>query len=249
MAQPISVLIALEASRWASVKITRDYSSIAKQIIRGKDVYLQAQAATGVPWFMIGCWHIREASGNFMTQLAQGDPLNRASTHVPKGRGPFPNWIAGAKDALINCPPKAASWHNWSAGGSMAVSNLYNGTGYWLHNIPSPYVWSGTNWQRPGKYTSDGHLDLNFVDTQPGVANLVLHLMALDSNVKFFDTQPAIGAPQNQHGDIVVPVHPDAAPPIVPDRGLFQQPSISNPAPGSVGAKIVDWFHALEKRV
>src|SRR5262249_43825600 len=38
----------------------------------------------------------REASQDWNTQLAQGDPLNQVSTHEPKRMGPFKTWEEGA---------------------------------------------------------------------------------------------------------------------------------------------------------
>ncbi|WP_164937438.1 hypothetical protein [Bradyrhizobium guangxiense] len=38
---------------------------------------------------LIAVSHYRESSQDFSKRLAQGDPWNRVSTHVPAGRGPF----------------------------------------------------------------------------------------------------------------------------------------------------------------
>src|SRR5205814_2903433 len=105
-----------------------------------KERYQQIEATTGVPWFVIAVIHEREASQNFTKQLAQGDPLSKVSTHVPKGRGPFLNhsddppghdaFYRGALDALIDCPPHASKWKDWSPGGALTLLEEYNGLGY-----------------------------------------------------------------------------------------------------------------------
>ena len=79
----------------------RKFAGRLQRSCGNKDRYLKAEKLTGVPWYMIAALHWRESSGDFRTQLAQGDPLNRVSTHVPRGRGPFKWWEAGAYDALV----------------------------------------------------------------------------------------------------------------------------------------------------
>jgi lysozyme family protein len=103
--------------------------------------------------------------------------------HVPRGRGPFHSWEEAAIDALSNCAPYAAKWKDWSIGGALCLLEQYNGEGYWLHGIPSPYLWSGTDQYRRGKYTADGHLDLFAVDRQIGCVALLLAMAAIDSTV------------------------------------------------------------------
>src|SRR5262245_34620776 len=76
-------------------------TQIATKLLAHKAEYQMAEAKTGVPWFVIAAWHNRESDANFKTQLAQGDPLSKVSTHVPKGRGPFGTWSDGAYDALV----------------------------------------------------------------------------------------------------------------------------------------------------
>ena len=148
--------------------------SACKKIVSHKSRYETAQRSTGVPWYMIGCLHMRESSLNFTTQLAQGDPLNRVSTHVPAGRGPFATWEAGARDALV-----VLKGYNrvidWRLEKILYYCENYNGWGYWrYHNmIPSPYVWGATSIQRPGKYIADGQWSSTAWDTQIGCAIMI----------------------------------------------------------------------------
>jgi lysozyme family protein len=128
---------------------------------------------TGVPWEVIAVIHQREASGNFETYLGNGQPLNKKTTIVPKGRGPFATWEEGAIDALVNAPPKAAANKDWTVGGTLAKIEEYNGLGYANKGLPSPYLWAGTDQYQKGKYVADGVYDANHVDTQLGAAGVL----------------------------------------------------------------------------
>lgn len=146
--------------------------------------------ATQVPWFIIAVIHEREASQNFHAQLSQGDPLNSVSFHKPRGRGPFHDhdghdaFYWGALDALVHCAPFAALWPDWSVGGALTLTVLYNGIGYDLyHHEPSPYDWGGTTVQQIGKYTADGVFSIHTWDTQLGCAAMLMAMRQLDNSV------------------------------------------------------------------
>jgi hypothetical protein len=81
------------------------------------------------------------------------------------------------------------------------LTNLerYNGLGYAAGPLkgkyppmPSPYVWAGTNQQVKGKYVRDGVFDPNHMDTQLGVAGLILTMMQLDPSIKFDGPAPQV---------------------------------------------------------
>jgi lysozyme family protein len=210
--------------RWRKAKPKRDFS-IAESLVAAKRRYLSVEARTGVPWPFIAVTHEREASQRWDTQLGQGDPLNRVSTHVPKGRGPFSTWEDGACDALVNCAPFAARNRDWSIGGILTMLEQYNGLGYFRRGVPSPYIWAGTDQYRSGKYVADGVYDPDYVDRQPGCAGLLKAMMALDPSIKFSGTSagntlPASSAPKLSNNEAT------------------QNPSVSNPARGSIGAFI-----------
>jgi lysozyme family protein len=157
----------------------------AKSLVAAKQRYQAVEKRTGVPWFVIAVIHEREASQNWHTQLGQGDPLDRVSIHVPKGRGPFKTWEDGAYDALVNTSPRAAKWKNWTAGGTLALLEQYNGLGYAKRELPSPYCWAATDQYRRGKYVRDGVFDPAAVDGQMGCAALLKNMMELDPSIKF----------------------------------------------------------------
>lgn len=182
-------LASLNKKRWDIMHVSEakgpSFASVANRLTApvAKARYQAVEKLTGVPWWFIAVVHEREASQNFNTQLGQGDPLNRKSTHVPKGRGPFKTWEEGAVDALVNCPPFAAKNKDWSVGGSLAMLEKYNGLGYFNKGIPSPYVWAGTDQYISGKYVADGVFSPSTVDTQLGVAGLLKFMGVFKSAV------------------------------------------------------------------
>ena len=184
----LAALKVQNAQRWRSGKVIRTgFDSVAQRLIAGRERYRDVARKTGVPWFVIAVIHERESSGNWRTQLGQGDPLDRVSTHVPKGRGPFKTWEDGAYDALMNCPPHAADWNDWTAGGALTLLESYNGLGYANKGLPSPYVWSGTDQYVKGKYVADGVFDSNAVDAQLGCAGLLMAMRKIDPTIVFAD--------------------------------------------------------------
>jgi len=175
------------ATRWAQMKLTRDAMDTAKRLVSpaAKVRYQVISQQTTVPWFIVAIIHYREANQSWTANLAQGDPWDRVSVHVPAGRGPFRSFEAAAVDALTNCSPHAAKWKDWSAGGAMTLLELYNGLGYADRGLPSPYVWAGTDQYVRGKFVADHVFDPNFVDRQLGCACVLRHMMQLDPTITF----------------------------------------------------------------
>jgi len=229
-----NVLKAVNARRWAQAKPTRNFAAVANRLAAStaKARYQAVSAKTGVPWFFIAVAHEREASQNWNSQLGQGDPLGAVSVHVPKGRGPFKTWEDGAVDALVNCAPFAARNHDWSVGGTLTMLELYNGLGYAAKGRPSPYIWSGTDQYVSGKYVRDGVYDPNVVDQQLGCAGLIMAMMQIDPSIKFGEV--TVGEAR---------VSPTKTTPVVPSPSVT--PSITHPAPGSVGAWLANLISSI----
>ena len=185
------------ALRWNNAKLTRNFSGVAKRLVdpAAKQRYKNVSNQTGVPWAIIAVIHEREASQDWTTQLGQGDPLNRVSTHIPRGRGPFSSWEEGAFDALVNCAPFAAKWTDWTYGGAMTLLEQYNGLGYAARGVPSPYIWAGTDQYKSGKYVRDGVYDPNVIDAQLGCAGLLKTMMQLDATISFGKDMPTVQLP------------------------------------------------------
>lgn len=193
-------LKARNAARWSLAKLTRssEFNPVAKRLLAAKARYQTVEKKTGVPWFFIAVVHQRESSQSWAGSLAQGDPWNEVSTHVPKGRGPFSSWEAAAVDALKNCPPYAAKNSDWSMGGFLTMLEQYNGLGYANKGIPSPYVWSGTDQYVKGKYVRDGVYDPDAIDKQLGCAGLILAMMQLDPAITLTGAEPLPPTPTPQ---------------------------------------------------
>ena len=113
-------LKALNERRWANAKLTRarapEFKAPAQKAVANKARYQAIEARTGVSWIFIAVSHYRESTQNFSKSLAQGDPWNKVSTHVPAGRGPFASFEDAAVDALVKCAPHGARNKDWSIG-------------------------------------------------------------------------------------------------------------------------------------
>lgn len=160
-------------------RVTQLNTLVAK-IFKNRARYEVVQKALGVPWYVVGAIHYREASLNFNKHLHNGDPLDKRTTHVPKGRPttgqpPF-SWEESAIDALSDRKFEKAMAIN----PMMELMEGYNGMGYFKKGLPSPYLWSWTDQYEKGKYVEDGKFDPNFVDQQCGVMPLIIELKKLE---------------------------------------------------------------------
>lgn len=188
----LSALVA-ECNRcWSKCEILpkrRDeVDAVAKRLIKYKFTYMGiAQQVWGTPdrWWFVAIVHEREASQNFTRSIAQGDPWNEVSRHVPRGIGPFKSFSDAAVFTLKRLSPHPGRWTDWSIGGVLALFIQYNGTGYedWHHEV-SPYDWGATTVEQAGKYVADGKYNARVWDEQVGCAAMLKAMMALDSSIK-----------------------------------------------------------------
>lgn len=188
---------------WAEMKIYPNRIGaakvVAKKILANKDRYLTAQAATGVPWSMIGLIEARESGCNQNCHLHNGDPLTAKTYHEPAGRpkaGAAPyDWLTSAIDALTL---KGYNKRTFNTIGDIAVAmEEYNGFGYYRRGIPSPYLWAGSDQYVKGKFIRDKVFDPNHVDEQTGAMVVLKALAQLDASVDPTATIPSapIAAP------------------------------------------------------
>lgn len=168
---------------------------IARRLQGNKERYKAVQERTGVPWFILAAWHERESSANFSTQLAQGDPLNKKSTHVPAGRGPFKTWEESAFDALVTLKGLDRVT-DWGPARACYETERYNGFGYRTYHpsVLSPYLWSFSNLYTRGKYVADGKFSASAVDAQCGAIPIIKKLMEIDMEARF-KSQPLVNIP------------------------------------------------------
>jgi hypothetical protein len=128
--------------------------------------------------------------------------------------------------------PYLARNRDWSIGATLTKLEEYNGLGYAARGVPSPYIWSGTDQYKSGKYVRDGVYDSAAVCSQPGCAGLLLAIMALDRTISFDGKMPPIMVSPS------VTTSPDAPTP--------RSPSITNPVRGSLGAFIASFLYTGE---
>jgi lysozyme family protein len=185
---------------WSRMKVvkTAEATSQAKRVIANKARYRAIEARTGVPWFVVGCLHMRESNGNFGTYLGNGQPLNRRTTIVPKGRGPFSSFEDGAYDALVTVE-HLDEITEWGPEHVAYAMEKFNGFGYRhpSRNIPSPYLWGGTSVQQRGKFVRDGVYDPAVMDSQLGGMAVLKQIMELDATARFRPARP-VPAPELQ---------------------------------------------------
>jgi lysozyme family protein len=167
-------------------------TTAAQRIIAHKAKYQAIEQRTGVPWFVVGCMHMRESNCDFNTYLGNGEPLNRRTRLVPKGRGPFSSFDDGAYDALVTVE-NLDEIKDWGPEHIAYACEKFNGFGY-RHpnrNIPSPYLWGGTTVQKKGKFIADGKYDPNVMDTQLGAMAVLRQVMDMEQDARF-RTEPVV---------------------------------------------------------
>jgi hypothetical protein len=104
--------------------------------------------------------------------LHNGDPLQARTVHVPAGRPaaaspPF-TWRQSAVDALTL--KKFQEVADWSMPRMLYLLEKYNGFGYRMRRVPTPYLWSFSNLYEKGKFVQDGRFDSEAVSKQCGAA-------------------------------------------------------------------------------
>jgi lysozyme family protein len=175
------------AKQWDAMTINPgrldEFTKEAQFAVDNKVFYRAVEDATGVLWPHVAVIHRRESDGDFHTYLGNGDPLDKPTRHVPRGRGPFKSFLEGAIDALnLDGLMDVTDWRLEKV---LYYCEIFNGTGYNNHGVSSPYVWGGTNQQDRGKYVSDGEFDPDVMDSQPGCAPLLYMIAKLDPSVQF----------------------------------------------------------------
>lgn len=198
----------------------------AALVMRGRLRYQEVGAALGIPWYFIGCIHLRESSCRFDTHLHNGDPLSERTVHVPAGRPtqgvpPF-DWEYSASDALMYMGlDKVASQHGWSIERVLFEWECYNGFGYREPGRGNtPYLWADTNHYTQGKFTSDHGFDASHVDMQNGCAAVLNCLLEIDPYI------------------LTVPV---PVPIPVPPAPIDTPPFIPSPPPSAGSAIGMNW--------
>jgi lysozyme family protein len=154
--------------------------AIAKNLLVNRDRFLAMQSLCGVPALWVMPVFERE-NPSFASYLGNGDPLDKVTIHVPRGRGPFASWEAGAADALaLDHITQVTPW-TWPM--ACYEWELWNGFGPRNHGRPSGYVWSGTTIYQGGKYIADGVWSRGTWDSQMGCVELARAIAELDPEI------------------------------------------------------------------
>jgi lysozyme family protein len=190
-----------------TMKLTRADAAMAaaRKVFKNGNRYIAAGLATGVPWPLVGVLDLRESDCNPGAALGQGDPWNRVSTNVPRGKGPFSSWEDAAKyyihyDGLDDPPGK------WDMALTCYMGEKWNGWGYRNKGIFSPYLWAGSTHYSRGKYVADGQYSSSAVDQQLGIIPVLYQMVVIDP-----ETYIGAGGPSPPSFD-PPPLEPGAAP-------------------------------------
>jgi lysozyme family protein len=146
------------------------------RLLKLKATYMGVGAdLNGIPWQLVGIAHGMEAGFDFSRHLHNGDPLTDRTVQVPKGRPATGNppfkWRESAIDALmLKGLHQVASW---SRARVLYEIERFNGFGYRRRALPSPYLWSFTNFYLKGKYVRDYEFDPEAVSKQCGAAAIL----------------------------------------------------------------------------
>ncbi len=158
-------------------------NAIAQKIVTNQSRYASAVAGTAVPWWFVAIVHAMECSLRFDQHLHNGDPLSARTVRVPKGRppvgGPRFTWEESARDSIAY--EKLDKVTDWSLPSVLYHWHRYNGINneYKRRGIPTPYLWSGSQHYRKGKYVADHQFDPEAVSGQAGAAVILKALLDL----------------------------------------------------------------------
>lgn len=134
----------------------------------------------GIPWFFIAIVHSLESGCNFTRHLHNGDPLGARTVQVPQGRPangnpPF-TWEQSAEDALRM--KGLVGQADWGLAAMLFRWEAFNGFGYRMRGLATPYLWSFSNLYTGGLFVADHVFDADARSRQCGAAVLLKHLQA-----------------------------------------------------------------------
>lgn len=135
-------------------KYQNEVSQMVEFIILNKPRYQNVEDGARVSKVLVAAIHAREASLSFEANILNGEPLDRKTEKVPKGRGPWPTWELAAIEAMEDLSRMgiARDLLNPSPAQMACILEHYNGLGYKNLKVNSPYLWSGTNHYSKGSF-------------------------------------------------------------------------------------------------
>jgi lysozyme family protein len=132
-----------------------------------------------VPPELIAALHWREADGQFDRYLHQGDKLGRKARNEPTdiplfGKDQFDQAAVHAIGRFGKTRDALGLTEDSNDMAAMATyAEYYNGLGYYNNGHTNPYVFSGTDQYKGGKYVADHKYDPKAKDQQVGVVALI----------------------------------------------------------------------------
>ncbi len=199
LAMPLRGAEVDQTARWNAAKPDPRWSiSVIKAVALYKRTAsryetIQRMRPNGVPAPILFCLHYRESDNNFSRHAHEGSSLLHRTRDEPKGRPLHPEppytFEQSAFDAYYVCEKPPLDHINWrDKQAALSKLTAFNGYGYdnYHPDVPTPYLWSGTSLQRPGKYVADGKFDRNARDAQLGCV-AILKAMQKQSIVISFD--------------------------------------------------------------
>lgn len=161
---------------WTDKCETQGKSQVSRQYDESveKQRYDVVHKALNLEVFFIMAVHLLEGSGNWNTQLHNGELWSKKTTLVPKGLGPWADWVTSCihpqTGSLIH---RGQFITNGYFEEYCKESEAHNGWGYRSHGKDSAYLVGGTS-IKTGKYVADGVFDQNAVSSQIGFIPLAL---------------------------------------------------------------------------
>lgn len=162
----------IDATRWTEIRKAVD-SHVGCYL--NLFHYFRVEKETGVPWVFVALAHYRECGNDFTRQILNGEPFSQKTTLHPSGLGPWDYWHDSAIFAIQRFlhAGRAPKYSN-SIHYILSSLEAWNGLGYAMRGVNSPYLWAGSNHgEGVGKYIFDGEYDPNAKDKQLGCAVLL----------------------------------------------------------------------------
>jgi lysozyme family protein len=157
-----------------------------KRIEANKEIYKDITNKVNVliPWYAIGIVHSMECNCSLNKHIHNGDPLAKRTVLVPDNRPSADpkNGIGQPYTFEESCIDWLTlkgwnKWKDWGVNDILSRFEKNNGMGYQKRGMNSPYLWSGSNHYKKGKFVSDGKFDKDSVSKQIGAAVLLKYFM------------------------------------------------------------------------
>jgi len=210
------------AQQWDRAKRTKltEANRAAQTALANKPRYVEVADrfnklhGTDLPWYWIPPVHYREASFDFDTQLAQGDPLGQRSTNVPRGQGPYFGEDAWERAAIIALETdELDKVKDWRLEKLIYYWEKYNGWGYNSRGVPSAYVWAGTDVYQGGMFVADGKWDRSEIDPRVGTVAILKSMMEMDDTIR----------PVRETADVQPEPEPEPVPQPIPEPATLAE--------------------------